>query len=89
MAHPWSGNVRELEHVVEMLVLFSEGDVIGEEDLPRVLRKSGPHSSDAVPASFAKAVEGVRAEAPLRRDRGRRRRQGGGRPARSASTRTR
>jgi transcriptional regulator with GAF, ATPase, and Fis domain len=37
-AHPWKGNVRELEHVVEMLVLFTESDAIGEEDLPRVLR---------------------------------------------------
>ena len=27
--HPWKGNVRELEHVVENLVLFSDGDVIG------------------------------------------------------------
>jgi DNA-binding NtrC family response regulator len=37
-AHPWKGNVRELEHVVEMLVLFTESDAIGEEDLPRALR---------------------------------------------------
>ncbi|MEP6995111.1 MAG: sigma-54 dependent transcriptional regulator, partial [Acidobacteriota bacterium] len=36
-AHPWRGNVRELQHVVEMLVLFCDDDVIGEADLPRVL----------------------------------------------------
>lgn len=37
-SHPWKGNVRELEHVVEMLVLFAEGDELAEADLPRALR---------------------------------------------------
>jgi DNA-binding NtrC family response regulator len=46
-SHPWKGNVRELEHVIEMLVLFAERDEISEEDLPRALRevsskRSGP-----------------------------------------------
>lgn len=56
-AHPWRGNVRELEHVIEMLVLFADGDAIGLEDLPRVLRSGAPASNRQVPASFAKAVE--------------------------------
>jgi len=51
--HPWKGNVRELEHVVENLVLFAEGAEIGEEDLPRVLRQS----NGAARAPFAKAVQ--------------------------------
>ena len=57
-AHPWRGNVRELKHVVEMLVLFAEGDVIAEEDLPRALRTgaAAPPAREA-PASFAGAVE--------------------------------
>ncbi len=56
-AHPWKGNVRELDHVIEMLVLFSDREEIGEEDLPRVLRAS-PSALGASPAvSFAKAVE--------------------------------
>jgi DNA-binding NtrC family response regulator len=37
-AHPWRGNVRELRHAIETLVLFSDGEEIGEEDLPRALR---------------------------------------------------
>jgi len=37
-AHPWRGNVRELKHAIETLVLFSDGEEIGEEDLPRALR---------------------------------------------------
>ncbi len=57
-AHPWKGNVRELEHVIEMLILFSTGDTIGEEDLPRVLRQnSGSAGKPRGPLSFAKAVE--------------------------------
>ncbi len=57
-AHPWNGNVRELEHVIEMLVLFAEGDTIGEEDLPRALRQtSSATPRGAGPVSFAKAVE--------------------------------
>jgi len=57
-AHPWKGNVRELEHVIEMLVLFSTGDTIAEEDLPRVLRQnSGSAAKTHSPQSFAKAVE--------------------------------
>ena len=56
-AHPWRGNVRELEHVVEMLVLFSEGEEIGEEDLPRALRQLRG-AAVKLPESFAAAVEG-------------------------------
>jgi DNA-binding NtrC family response regulator len=52
--HPWKGNVRELEHVIENLVLFSEGESIGEEDLPRVLRQSATSTPSTLP--FAKAV---------------------------------
>jgi two-component system NtrC family response regulator len=53
--HPWRGNVRELEHVVEMLVLFSEGDEIGEEDLPRVFRERAEGKTGAR-RPFAEAV---------------------------------
>jgi two-component system response regulator AtoC len=33
MAHPWSGNVRELKAFVERSVLISDGDIIEAEDL--------------------------------------------------------
>jgi DNA-binding NtrC family response regulator len=55
--HPWKGNVRELEHVIENLVLFADGDVIGEEDLPRVLRASPNASRAGNGKPFARAVE--------------------------------
>jgi DNA-binding NtrC family response regulator len=55
-SHPWKGNVRELEHAIELLVLFSESDVIGEEDLPRVFREPAPVGRASAPADFARAV---------------------------------
>jgi two-component system, NtrC family, response regulator PilR len=57
-SHPWRGNVRELEHAVEALVLFSETESIGTEDLPRALRSrdSVPDVVAAACSSFADAV---------------------------------
>lgn len=34
MAYPWRGNVRELENMIERIVLLSDGDVITAMDLP-------------------------------------------------------
>jgi DNA-binding NtrC family response regulator len=57
-SHPWKGNVRELEHVIEMLVLFAESDVITEEDFPRALRQPSTASNrPSGSVTFAKAVE--------------------------------
>ncbi len=56
-AHPWRGNVRELEHVIEMLVLFSDAELIGEEDLPRALRQPSAMARKSESLPFAKAVE--------------------------------
>jgi DNA-binding NtrC family response regulator len=59
-AHPWRGNVRELQHVIEMLVLFSDAPEIGEDELPKALRESprtGAGAATASPRSFASAVE--------------------------------
>ena len=58
--HPWRGNVRELRHAIEALVLFSDGEEIGEEDLPRALRH-GPAAGQAgadgrAPRDFGAAV---------------------------------
>jgi len=35
MGHPWKGNVRELEHVIESAMISSEGEVLTVGDLPR------------------------------------------------------
>ncbi len=57
-AHPWRGNVRELQHAAEMLVLFSDGDEVGEDDLPSALREPAARASReaAAPRDFAGAV---------------------------------
>ena len=46
-AYAWPGNIREMENVLERLVLFSEGDEIRLDDLPDELRGSGQDSADA------------------------------------------
>jgi DNA-binding NtrC family response regulator len=58
-AHPWRGNVRELEHAIEMLVLFAESEEIGVEDLPRALKGVGsaPQAAAEKGLAFGKAVE--------------------------------
>jgi two-component system NtrC family response regulator len=56
-SHPWRGNVRELAHAVELAVLFTEGEEIGEEDLPRTLRSPRSAAKTALPKSYAAAVE--------------------------------
>jgi DNA-binding NtrC family response regulator len=38
LAYPWPGNVREMENLMERLVLLSEGEVIDLADLPEKLR---------------------------------------------------
>ncbi len=40
LAHPWRGNIRELENVIERCILFAEGDLVRVEDLPAALRRS-------------------------------------------------
>jgi len=54
VSHEWRGNVRELEHTVESLVLLSEGNTITVRDLPRALRErtaSGVLASVTLPDS--------------------------------------
>jgi DNA-binding NtrC family response regulator len=59
-AHPWRGNVRELEHAVEMLVLFADSEEISVEDLPGALRAASSAAgaeNDSI-GSFDEAVKG-------------------------------
>jgi DNA-binding NtrC family response regulator len=56
-AHPWRGNVRELQHAIEMLVVFADGGEVGEEDLPRAMREPRPAGAPSgSPAKFADVV---------------------------------
>ncbi|HKC23833.1 MAG TPA: sigma-54 dependent transcriptional regulator, partial [Thermoanaerobaculia bacterium] len=55
--HPWPGNVRQLESVVERAVLLSEGGVIRPEDLPVEIRLQTAPSSR--PYGFEIPGEGI------------------------------
>jgi DNA-binding NtrC family response regulator len=46
-AHPWPGNIRELENVLERTILFCKGDRIDRADLQ--LASTGPAEASAIP----------------------------------------
>ena len=45
----WPGNIRELENLLERLVLFAQGDTITEEELPGEIRFSDKRVHEASP----------------------------------------
>ena len=47
-AHPWPGNIRELENLMERVLLFADGPTITVKDLPENIRQSA-----AQPAAVA------------------------------------
>ena len=59
MTYSWLGNVRELENVVERMVIISQGAVIGMDSLPRFNTSS---KSAKNPGSFVLPPEGVSLE---------------------------
>ncbi len=59
-SYPWPGNIRELENFLERLVLFSEGPVLTESELPAEFKERALHGS--VPA--AAPAPGVPGEPP-------------------------
>lgn len=40
MDYDWPGNIRELENLIERLVVTSNNDIIKAEDLPHVMNKA-------------------------------------------------
>ncbi|RLB57266.1 MAG: sigma-54-dependent Fis family transcriptional regulator [Deltaproteobacteria bacterium] len=57
MVHPFRGNIRELENVIERCVLFADGDLIEATDLPpEVGRTPEPAPPAAPPAATAEGT---------------------------------
>jgi DNA-binding NtrC family response regulator len=44
--HSWMGNVRELENLVERLVVLSDGETLGLADLPENIKNKSSHNGD-------------------------------------------
>jgi two-component system response regulator HydG len=55
--HRWPGNVRELENVIEQALVFAEGELIREADLPDALRRAPPAPALPVPAGDRSLTE--------------------------------
>jgi|YNPMSStandDraft_2_1061718.scaffolds.fasta_scaffold00178_9 DNA-binding NtrC family response regulator len=45
-SYPWPGNIRELQHTIEKLVIFVQHPIIEEEDLPQNITQQ--HSNDQI-----------------------------------------
>jgi DNA-binding NtrC family response regulator len=56
LAHPWRGNIRELENVIERCTLFCEGDRITLEDLPPEVRRAASAAATAAGTGPATAM---------------------------------
>src|SRR6185369_8655320 len=50
-AHPWPGNIRELENVLERTILFCEGPTIRAADLPPEMQTAPAATGAAAPAT--------------------------------------
>lgn len=61
-AHRWAGNVRELENVIERMLVLSNGLEITEQDLPAELYLVSPAAPN-LPALFEIPDEGISLEA--------------------------
>jgi sigma-54 dependent transcriptional regulator, acetoin dehydrogenase operon transcriptional activator AcoR len=67
MAYPWPGNVRQLRHVLRSACALADGEPIGLEHLPAVLRRTDAaleHGAGAAPASIAGPAATARLAAP-------------------------
>lgn len=68
VAHPWSGNIRELLHTIEKAVIFCDRDKIEPQDL--LLKKSEPSTPPTTEAVTLEHLERQTIEAAINRNEG-------------------
>ena len=56
--YDWPGNIRELENVLERMILMSEADMLGLDHLPTEIR-SRPSPSPAEPATLKERIDSI------------------------------
>ncbi|MDH5492987.1 MAG: sigma-54-dependent Fis family transcriptional regulator, partial [Myxococcales bacterium] len=66
IAHPWRGNIRELENVVERCMLFCEGDRVEVEHLPPEVRNASGELLASSDGRAAGAIGGADAALGLK-----------------------
>jgi DNA-binding NtrC family response regulator len=60
--YPWPGNIRELENLVERMVLFASGPMIEIDSLPESFLEHDRHASDDASEGAPHGHEGARTE---------------------------
>ena len=56
LQYPWPGNIRELQNIVERLVITTSGDVITDEDIFIFIRQAAEENTDATPVHSLSAA---------------------------------
>jgi DNA-binding NtrC family response regulator len=59
-AYDWPGNIRELENVIERMVVLSESETLGEDDLPLELKLAEGRSGDEAGMGFDEVLKQAR-----------------------------
>lgn len=68
-AHRWPGNIREMENIIERMLVLSNGDFVSEDDLPEPLRHAPVAGATALLLELPEngiSLEGVERELLLR-----------------------